>query len=962
MKGLKTSNRYIWVLANLLLLTAVGFFVVALFGKAGDGEANIGDFGTQSFNEDWTVYLDGQSELITLPQLRKFDGETVVVMEKRLPENVTEGMQLFLRSSLKDIRIYIGGSLREEYQCDDFWYTKENIPRAYIMVELTAEDAGQRVRIELGAEGTARLEEVRIGYGNNAWFELLESYLPAVIAAFLLVILGILAMLVQPVLSRFFHSGHTVFLLGQVLLVVGCWMLSESRIRQMVFHSPTYSTIFAYLCIETIGGFTVMYFNAVQKYQYNKIYCAYEAILFGLAAVNAVLDLSGLIDFNRTIIFSHCWLVVGVTMIITTVLLDYRKKRLKAYSVTAVGMAVFVGFCVAEAVNYYLSEFPVLGIYLGFGLVVLLAATVIQAVRDELAKIREAEALERAKEDAENANRAKSQFLARVSHEIRTPVNAVIGLNEMILRESREEETLQHAKDVKNASIALLDIINELLDASKIEAGVMELVIAEYELGSMLNDLYNMIRARLGDKQLKLVFDVDPNMPSRFAGDDMRIRQILLNLLTNAVKYTNEGTITVSLKWRDEGENAVLRYEVRDTGIGIKKEDIGKLKAAFQRVDLSRNKNVEGTGLGLNIVQQYLALMDSELEIQSVYEVGSEFAFEIEQKIMDREALGDFHERFCAAEKAAQKAVRYQATGAKVLVVDDHRMNLKVIRNLLKETGVQIKEAESGKECLEILHQQSFDLIFLDHMMPGMDGIETLHCIREEHLCDGVPIIMLTANATVGSREKYLAEGFSDFVSKPILPDQLDAVMLKYLPGALVQTLSSEVAKQECAASEDIKDAVMEQSGGPEDGTDGGNSTGTESNHNVEKMESDTGMDGTSVFEKIKEALPEFDYASALKTCMEDEEFYLELFQDFSVLPIREELARYLAEGDYKSYCIRIHGFKNNSYSIGARELGDLAYAMEQLTRETIPEEIEDMQKALLEEYDRICGIYSAII
>ena len=962
MKGLKTSNRYIWVLANLLLLTAVGFFVVALFGKAGDGEANIGDFGTQSFNEDWTVYLDGQSELITLPQLRKFDGETVVVMEKRLPENVSEGMQLFMRSGMKGISIYIGGSLRESYQRNDFWYTKDNIPSAYIMVELTAEDAGQRVRIELGAEGTARLEEVRIGYGNNAWFELLESYLPAVIAASLLVVLGILAMLVQPVLSRFFHSGHTVFLLGQVLLVVGCWMLSESRIRQMVFQSPTYSTIFAYLCIETIGGFTVMYFNAVQKYQYNKIYCAYEAVLFGLAAVNAVLDLSGLIDFNRTIIFSHCWLVVGVTMVITTVLLDYRKKRLKAYSVTAVGMAVFVGFCVAEAVNYYLSEFPVLSIYLGFGLVVLLAATVIQAVRDELAKIREAEVLERAKEDAENANRAKSQFLARVSHEIRTPVNAVIGLNEMILRESREEETLQHAKDVKNASIALLDIINELLDASKIEAGVMELVIAEYELGSMLNDLYNMIRARLGDKNLKLVFEVDPNMPSRFAGDDMRIRQILLNLLTNAVKYTNEGTITVSLKWRDEGENAVLRYEVRDTGIGIKKEDIGKLKAAFQRVDLSRNKNVEGTGLGLNIVQQYLALMDSELEIQSVYEVGSEFAFEIEQKIMDREALGDFHERFCAAEKAAQKAVRYQATAAKVLVVDDHRMNLKVFRNLLKETGVQIKEAESGKECLEILHQQSFDLIFLDHMMPGMDGIETLHCIREEHLCDEVPVIMLTANATVGSREKYLAEGFSDFVSKPILPDQLDAVMLKYLPGALVQTLSSEVAKQECAASEDIKDAVMEQSGGPEDGTDGGNSTGTESNHNVEKTESDTGMDGTSVFEKIKEALPEFDYASALKTCMEDEEFYLELFQDFSVLPIREELARYLAEGDYKNYCIRIHGFKNNAYSIGARKLGDLAYAMEQLTRKTIPEEIEVMQKALLEEYDRICGIYSAII
>ena len=976
MKGLKTSNRYIWIPANLLLLMMVGFFAVALFGKASDGEANIGDFGTESFNEDWTVYMDGQSEVITLPQLRKFDGETVIVMEKRLPANVTDGMQLFMRSSLKDMRIYVDGNLREAYQGEDFWYADEKIPSAYIMVELTQADAGKRIHVELGAEGQARLEEVRIGYGNNAWFELLESYLPAVIAAFLLVFFGILAMLVQPVLSRFFHAGHTVFLLGQVLLVIGCWMLSESRIRQLVFHSPTYSTVFAYLCIETVGGFTAMYFNAVQKQQYNRIYCIYEAILFGLAAVNAGLDLSGLIDFNDTIIFSHCWLVVGAIMVATTVFLDYRAKRLKNYSVVAGGMAIFVGFCIAEAVNYYLAEFPVLGIYIGIGLVVLLGATVIQTIRDELLKVQQAEALERAKEDAENANRAKSRFLARVSHEIRTPINAVIGLNEMILRESKEEETLQHAKDVKNASIALLDIINELLDASKIEAGVMELVIADYELGSLLNDLYNMIRARLGDKNLKLVFDVDPNMPRRFAGDDMRIRQILLNLLTNAVKYTNEGTITVSLKWREEGENAILRYTVKDTGIGIREEDIGKLKAAFRRVDLSRNKNVEGTGLGLNIVQQYLALMGSELEIESEYEKGSEFSFEIVQEIRDREALGDFHERFCAAEKAAQTAVRYQAPGAKVLVVDDHRMNLKVFRNLLKETGIQVKEAESGKECLAILHQQSFDLIFLDHMMPGMDGIETLHKLREEKLCDEVPVIMLTANATVGSRERYLEEGFADFVSKPILPDQLDAVMLKYLPENLVQLLTADATKQQPAAKK-AQDgaAVMKQETTAEEvpdraaaGVTADAAVTPEEAHAVQSSDADKTQSGESVmgsktvFEMIKEALPEFDYTSALKTCMEDEEFYLELFQDFSELPIREELTQYYAEADYKNYCVRIHGFKNNSYSIGARELGDLAYAMEQLTREMIPDEIADMQQALLEEYDRICAIYRSIV
>lgn len=931
MKSLKTSNRYIWLLANLLLLMTVGFFVVALFGKPSDGEANIGSFATESFNEGWTLYLDGQRQEITLPQYRKLDGETVLILEKRLPEDITDGMQIFMRSNLKDLRIYIDGILRESYLSEDFWYTDEHIPRAYIMLELKDADAGEKLRVELGAQGRARLEEVRIGYGNNAWFALLRSYLPAVIAAFLLVVFGILAMLIQPVLSRFFHAGNTVFLLGQVILVIGCWMLSESRIRQLIFHSPTYSTVFAYLLIETVGGFIAMYINAVQKYQYNIIYCIYEAILFGLAAVNTILDLSGMLDYNETIVFSHYWLVVGGIIFATTVFLDYRAKRLKNYSMIAGGMVVFVAFCIAEAINYYLEDFPVLGIYIGIGLVILLAATVIQSIRDELIKARQAEEMERAKEDAENANRAKSQFLARISHEIRTPVNAVIGLNEMILRESKEGETLQHATDVKNASIALLDIINELLDASKIEAGVMELVIAEYELGSLLNDLYNMIRARLGDKNLKLVFDVDPTIPSRFVGDDMRIRQILLNLLTNAVKYTNEGTITVSLCCKEEGDRAKLRYTVKDTGIGIREEDIGKLKAAFRRLDLSRNNSIEGTGLGLNIVQQYLALMGSELEIQSVYEKGSEFSFEITQEIRDRKELGDFHERFCAAEKAAKTAVRYQAMNAKVLVVDDHRMNLKVFRNLLKETGIQIKEAESGKECLEILHQQSFDLVFLDHMMPGMDGIETLQRIRDEKLCDDVPVIMLTANATVGSRERYLAEGFQDFLSKPVLPDQLDAVILQYLPEKLVHRISGNEVKQEVPKAEP-------------------NKVGEES------------MESKTVFEQIKAALPEFDYESAMKTCMEDEEFYLELFRDFSELPIRKELQKYLEANDVKNYCIRIHGFKNNLYSIGARKLGDFAYEMEKITKQDSFEGILQMQEKLLEAYGEICTIYEEIV
>ena len=537
-------------------------------------------------------------------------------------------------------------------------------------------------------------------------------------------------------------------------------------------------------------------------------------------------------------------------------------------------------------------------------------------VSGSLEKAKLTEELEKAKTEAENANRAKSQFLAKMSHEIRTPINAIMGMNEVILRESSEPSVREYAGDVKDSAAMLLSIVNEILDSAKIESGMMEIVPVEYQMGSLLNDLYNMISIKAQEKKLELVFDVDSGMPCEYFGDDKRIRQVLLNILGNAVKYTNRGSVTLQVRCKTEGTNAVLHFAVKDTGIGIKEEDIEKIYDAFQRFDSSKNRNVEGTGLGMNIAQQILKLMDSELQIKSEYEKGSMFSFEIVQRIVNAEPLGDFRSRLRRAEEGNEYRTVFTAPKARVLVVDDYRMNLKVFRNLLKNTQMQIFEAESGRECLELLKKHSFDIIFLDHMMPEMDGVETLHAIRENDLCHEVPIVMLTANAIVGDREKYISEGFTEFLSKPIVPEKLDKMILQLLPEKLV-----------------VKDANV-------------------------PLNSEV---PNSVLQKLQSMLPEVNVQVGMNTCSGDVEFYLELLQDFTHLSIKEELEKYWGERDFKNYCIRVHGFKNNAYSIGAKALGDLAYELEKLTKDSLPEKVEPMQTSLFEQYAQICAVCSMI-
>lgn len=409
------------------------------------------------------------------------------------------------------------------------------------------------------------------------------------------------------------------------------------------------------------------------------------------------------------------------------------------------------------------------------------------------------EEAEEAREQAQKANQAKSEFLSNMSHEIRTPINAILGMNEMILRESSEDEICAYARDVENSGRMLLSLVNDILDFSKIESGYMNLILSEYELSSALNDVITMIQPKAAEKGLALKIEISPQIPNRLYGDARRICQIILNLLTNAVKYTDEGEICLRVDHkRLEQDKIELCVAVQDTGRGIKDVDREKLFHSFSRVDEQKNRGIEGTGLGLAITNSLVQMMQGWLELESVYGKGSLFAIHIKQEVRDERAIGDWSKWVAASQESdGQQEMEFIVPDGQVLVVDDVNMNLKVFAGLLRDSQLQIDTAMSGAEALAYCKKKTYHIIFMDHMMPEMDGIE---CMRELQAMEdsqnkNTPVIMLTANAIAGMREEYLKEGFTDYLSKPFKRKDLEKVIMRYLPQELIQKNEGSVER-----------------------------------------------------------------------------------------------------------------------------------------------------------------------
>ncbi|MBQ1849406.1 MAG: response regulator [Lachnospiraceae bacterium] len=752
----------------------------------------------------------------------------------------------------------------------------------------------------------------------------------------------IMGLLIMIVVGYHFHVNYAVRTRSDKAFAKLVWLIIGAQLLDMItaitfsFQDPKLNTI---NMIMTIGYYLCAFATAVAFERYVTTYVFAEkqprtlfntlgkgiSIAYAIhCLINPITHWAFYFEPDGTYVHGPLYILGYIlpamyAMEALYYIIRYHKRFAKKQWISSVA---FVGVVFGAMI---LQLLVLTDVYLTFGLVPVALLMILFSLEtpDYRKLMKTMDELEQARQVAMQANRVKSDFLANMSHEIRTPINAILGFDEMILRESKEEAIRSYGMNIKSSGHTLLSLVNDILDLSKIEAGKMEIVNAEYDVACMLSDLLKMISPRAADKGLKLSWEIDEAIPSRLLGDEVRVAQVLTNLMTNAVKYTLRGEVTLRVKLqKTEGDQATLLFEVQDTGMGIKEEDRDKLFSEFGRIEDAKNHKIEGTGLGLPISQKCLRLMGSELLFESVYRVGSRFHFELTQGIADATPIGDFDR---AREGAiVNEAVFHEdfiAPDARILAVDDVEMNLKVFRGLLKASKIMIDVAGSGEVAIEKIKKRHYDCIFMDHQMPVMDGIETLQKLQKEspESIKDTPVIALTANAIAGAREQYLQKGFADYLAKPINGWELSALLHKWLP----QEKLLPVPERE----EEIMEFFPDE-------------------------ESAQIAQADAIFENLKQF--GFDVEAGLGFAMQDQSLYFELLKDFAQerATIAKELEDSYSFKDWKNYRIKAHALKSAAKTIGAMALSEAARELEQAAADLNEDLIKSNHEGFLEEYE----------
>lgn len=736
--------------------------------------------------DGWYYYGNNSEPVsLSLPETVEADSSGKAVIETRLPENISDHDYFSTRLNKTDAVIYVNDELRAEYvDNSEKPFRIENYSR-YIFLPVKASDSGQIVRVEFTKKIVKGYSVLPFYLGDKSAEILLyrNSSLPSLILGLALLVIGFCCTLYGITIRITVSHVGGVDYLGLALFLIALWDITQSGFRDLYFTNIKAVSLAPPLCLIGYSLALCLYFNSLQKFRYAKIY----SVIFGAGIINVLIAIA--LQFLKiTDIYSDLpviFAILGIIIIIClwTMIKDWKAGYAQKYKYVFIGTFLMALCGIAQVFLFIFDPFysSAIGLTLGTFLFVLFA--VIHALNN-------VSELETEKIAALRTANLKGQFLASMSHEIRTPINAILGMNEMILRESKEEDIKAYAVDVDTSGKMLLSLINDILDFSKLESGNMPIVPLEYEVRPLIMSCYNMLKGRATEKGLDLIVKTDGTIPSKLYGDSVRITQIVVNMLSNAVKYTDHGSVTFEMSVEDvTAEWVMLVCRISDTGRGIKEEDIDSLFDKFKRLDEKENVSIEGTGLGLAITKTLVTLMQGTIDVESEYSKGSVFTVRIPQQIIDNTPMGELSIDAAESVKITDSSDVITTSGVKVLAVDDVPVNLKVVKAFLNKMGIEVECACNGDEAIDKACHDKYDLILLDHMMPGKDGIETLHELKalDENPNKETPCIMLTANAIMGAREHFLSEGFDDFLSKPFTLLEIQGIVRKYIPENRIQ-------------------------------------------------------------------------------------------------------------------------------------------------------------------------------
>ncbi len=776
--------HYIKIFFNIAIVFLLLFAIIAM--TVFPDERDILESNCRLYDGEWFQILDDGSKVpVEVPGKVDAEHGEIVSITTTIPEDIKPGECLTFRSIWQDVKIYVDGELRVDYSTDASRPFGENSTMRYHFVEIGADDIGKDLVYECVSDSkyTGDFRVVYVGDRFSNWLFLFNDGSTRLIVASFLMFLSVFCIVVCIVLYYVYKKSLSINYLAWALFFCSLWMLSESSMRQLVVKNISILTYFTYWCLMMIPIPLVTYINEIQNHRYHKLYSIQFAYSSTLLIVSTLLQVFNIVEFVDQLIFIHFGLISAIIFLIVTIAIDTTKKHITDYLYVGIGLYGMLFTAIVEILMYYFGADLTLGTVLAVGLMFLLVMAIIKTGQDLFKS-------EKIKQQAVSAKEAQTKFITNMSHEIRTPINAIIGMNEMIMRENEDSAIENYSSNIQIASNMLLGLINDILDFSKIEAGQMELIEDEYQLASLIQQEILLLNTRASDKPISIMIDIDNNLPSTLYGDELHIKQIVTNIISNAVKYTEQGSITVKIFSENiDAENMLLGVTVIDTGIGIKEDELPKLFDSFKRLDSEKTRAIQGTGLGLNIAKQLTDLMKGNIYVESEYGKGSKFTVTIPQKIINKEPIGKLNiitKKSNKDKKSTQG--QFTAPDAKVLIVDDNAMNLALMRGLLKRTKMSVDLADSGNKCLELCKDKKYDIIFMDHMMPELDGIETLELLHKQD--DGqnkdTTVIVLTANVVAGCREMYIEKGFDDYFPKPIQADKLEELLINYLPDDLI--------------------------------------------------------------------------------------------------------------------------------------------------------------------------------